>query len=214
MESFKTHYPSYDVMAFQEEWDSFTREIILKRLGPFPKAAFLTKNEEGMLALIAEHLTYDNRKKIIAWILYHIDAKLVSETGEAERKPEVPLEKVLVRDGLKFINTVARQRFKEDFATTQTEEQFQILSQLQTGQITGNVMWQKELQKELFKKLAELIISAYYSHPTVWSEIGYGGPAYPRGYYRVEFGLRDPWEAKKEDATFAGFGEEGARLGE
>jgi len=32
----------------------------------------------------------------------------------------------------------------------------------------------------------------------VWSEMGYGGPAYPRGYYRIEAGVTDPWEAKAE----------------
>jgi hypothetical protein len=37
-------------------------------------------------------------------------------------------------------------------------------------------------------------VSAYYSHPWSWDEIGYGGPAYPRGYMRLENGLPEPWE--------------------
>src|SRR5262252_10658338 len=36
---------------------------------------------------------------------------------------------------------------------------------------------------------------AYYMHPTAWSEIGWGGPASPRGYVRMDFDRRDPWEA-------------------
>ena len=31
--------------------------------------------------------------------------------------------------------------------------------------------------------------------PTAWSEIGWGGPASPRGYVRMDFDERDPWEA-------------------
>ena len=31
--------------------------------------------------------------------------------------------------------------------------------------------------------------------PTAWSEIGWGGPASPRGYVRLDFNERDPWEA-------------------
>jgi hypothetical protein len=54
--------------------------------------------------------------------------------------------------------------------------------------------------KELFYKLLTESVAAYYSHPTVWSEIGYAGPAYPRGYVRTEWGITDPWEAKREDA--------------
>jgi hypothetical protein len=38
-------------------------------------------------------------------------------------------------------------------------------------------------------------VSAYYGHPTAWSEIGFGGPASPRGYVRMNFDRRDPWEA-------------------
>ncbi len=39
------------------------------------------------------------------------------------------------------------------------------------------------------------IVHAYYAHPTAWSEIGWGGPASPRGYVRMDFDERDPWEA-------------------
>ena len=45
------------------------------------------------------------------------------------------------------------------------------------------------------KRLLPDIVKAYYSHPTAWSEIGYGGPASPRGYVRMDFDRRDPWEA-------------------
>jgi hypothetical protein len=39
------------------------------------------------------------------------------------------------------------------------------------------------------------IVSAYYAHPTAWSEIGWSGPASPRGFVRLDKGMRDPWEA-------------------
>jgi hypothetical protein len=39
------------------------------------------------------------------------------------------------------------------------------------------------------------VVSAYYSHPTAWNEIGWGGPASPRGYVRMDFNRRDAWEA-------------------
>jgi hypothetical protein len=39
------------------------------------------------------------------------------------------------------------------------------------------------------------ICGAYYSHPYAWSQIGFGGPANPRGYVRMNFNRRDPWEA-------------------
>jgi hypothetical protein len=39
------------------------------------------------------------------------------------------------------------------------------------------------------------IVRAYYAHPAAWSEIGFGGPASPRGYVRLAAGRQDPWEA-------------------
>lgn len=214
MDSVKTHYPSYDVMALQDEWDSNTKEIVLKRLGPFGRCNFLTKKEEELLRLLAQHIVYDDRQEIIDWIIHHIDQQLDTEIGESQRKPDVSPEKTFIREGLKAIDKVFQQNFGKNFAESETQQQFQFVANLQLGKVIGITGWSKMLQKDLFKKLAELIVSAYYSHPTIWSEIGYGGPAYPRGYFRVEFGLADPWEAKKENAAPYGFGEEDKNIGE
>ena len=35
---------------------------------------------------------------------------------------------------------------------------------------------------------------AFYSHPWAWNEIGFGGPAYPRGYKNLGIDRREPWE--------------------
>ena len=45
------------------------------------------------------------------------------------------------------------------------------------------------------QRMAHDIVMAYFSHPTSWNEIGWGGPASPRGYVRMDFDERDPWEA-------------------
>jgi hypothetical protein len=44
------------------------------------------------------------------------------------------------------------------------------------------------------------VLSSFYSHPWAWNEIGYGGPAYPRGYSRfgnpqLQPSEMEPWEA-------------------
>jgi hypothetical protein len=39
------------------------------------------------------------------------------------------------------------------------------------------------------------VLSAFYSHPWAWNEIGYGGPAYPRGYMRLGEGQRERHQA-------------------
>ncbi len=42
---------------------------------------------------------------------------------------------------------------------------------------------------------------AFYSHPWAWNEIGFGGPAYPRGYKNLGTGRREPWEVVERDAA-------------
>jgi hypothetical protein len=44
------------------------------------------------------------------------------------------------------------------------------------------------------RRLLPDIVHAYWSHPTAWSEMGWGGPASPRGYVRMDYDRRDPWE--------------------
>ena len=48
--------------------------------------------------------------------------------------------------------------------------------------------------KRLFDLWMRYACTAYYAHPTAWNEIGFGGPAYPRGYKAIGIGRREPWE--------------------
>lgn len=205
MDTRETHYPGYDVTAAQEHWDAYTREIVLKRLGPFPKKRFLNDHEERMLRVIMRHLVYDDREDIFDWIAYFIDERLHTEIGEHHRKPTAPPEKVLVRDGLKAIDNLSKTLHNKDFVSADTKEQFAMLAALQMRKAASIPDWAAVPQRDLFDKLLGLVVSAYYSHPAVWSEIGYGGPAYPRGYYRIELGFIDPWEAKRKDTKTQGF---------
>jgi len=42
--------------------------------------------------------------------------------------------------------------------------------------------------------------AAFYSHPWAWNEIGFGGPAYPRGYANLGLDAREHWEVREVDA--------------
>lgn len=191
-----THYPDYNVMALSEEWDSHTKEIVKKRLGPFPEYKFLTEKEAEYLKIIARHIVYDYREDIIEWVVHYFDQKLQSPIGEGQRKEKVPAEQELIRKGLMALEHLSRLSYGKEFGQLEVAQQFQILASLQKGQAARIPEWSQVPQKELFNKLAGEIAAAFYSHPQIWSEIGYGGPVYPKSYVRIEFGLIDPWEAK------------------
>lgn len=198
MQENRTRYPGYDVLAEKGHWDDYTTEIVLKRLGPFPDHKFLREREAAMILAIAGHIVYDGRKEILDYVVHHLDNVLADPSGEGQRKAGTPDIKTLVRRGLSAMDRAAVKNYRAAFLEIGTQQQFEMLAGLQKGNAAPPGEWNGIPVKEFFKKLATEIVSAYYSHPVVWSEIGYGGPAYPRGYVRVEMGLTDPWEAKRD----------------
>jgi hypothetical protein len=197
----ETRYPNFDVMAEADAWDEHTRSIIERRLAPPKRPEFLTPSESQTLRTIVGHLLYDERVDVLGYVLSHIDNRLKDPIGEAQRKEDVPPEADLIRRGLVALDAVARQRHGLPFVDCSVESQFAMLAALQNGALEPVPEFAGIPQKELFKKLLGLSVEAFASHPAVWSEIGYAGPAYPRGYYRIEQGVTDPWEPRTESTT-------------
>lgn len=196
----ETHYPSYDVMREQDEWDDHTQQIVGSRLLREQEYQFFALEEVESLKRICGDLVGDEREDIIQYVLGHLDQTLSSSIGEGQRKVGVPKGPILIREGLKAMLQSAEQKFMFPFIALNASDRRKLLEEVSTGQAPSVPEWSGIPQKEWFKKLLTLTIEAYYSHPTVWSEIGYGGPAYPRGYVRTQLGQLDPWEAKKENS--------------
>lgn len=190
-----THYPTFDVLKEQTAWDEYSRSIVLQRLKP-PEPTFLMLHEIDMLRAVVANLVYEHRPVIIDFIVSHIDKQLGSPIGESDREVGVPAQDILVRKGLAALNATALAMGGSTFDTSPVELQADIMQKLQKGHAPVPAEHATLPQKELFKKLLRLAVDGLSSHPTIWSEMGYAGPAYPRGYYRIERGLHDPWEAK------------------
>jgi hypothetical protein len=135
---------------------------------------------------------------VLQYILSHIDESLSQNKGEGQRKTGTPDARVLIRNGLKAVESEAIRLDSKPFFHLKEEEQRQLMTTISEGKLPDTRQWEGIPQKELFQKLLTLSVEAYYSHPKVWSEIGYGGPAYPRGYVRAHLGQLDPGEAVKE----------------
>lgn len=195
----KTHYSSYNVMREQDHWDDHTREIVLKRLeipGSFQK---LTGKEVDLIRVLAALLVDDARSQLMDYVVKHFDQKLSADIGEAERKPDLPPARQLIKDGLAALNHLAQTEHQRPFPELAADKQIALLVGMENGTVTLQTPQGVAVPaKDFFNKMLLETVNAYYSHPQIWSEIGYGGPAYPRGYVRSEFGLTDPWEAKRD----------------
>lgn len=193
-----THYPTYDVLSEKEAWDEHTRSIVMARTVRERGYRFLTPVEAEMLRAVSSLLAGDDRAEVIQYVLCHIDETLGSSTGEGQRKTGTPPAPELVRGGLAALERLCRTLYTKPFISLPLPDRKQLLGELQEGRLRLPKEDRALPQKELFRKLLSLTIEAYFSHPTVWSEMGYGGPAYPRGYVRTEGNQLDPWEAKKD----------------
>lgn len=185
-------------MNERDQWDGHTQSIVASRLVRDRQYSFLTTVEAEILRAWCSLLMNDDRGEVIQYVLSHIDKTLSQSIGEGQRKSGVPKAQVLVREGLKAIQEAARMSDSQAFFHLEEAKQKQLMGAISEGSWPHTELWEGIPQKELFQKLMTMTVEAYYSHPTIWSEIGYGGPAYPRGYVRGQIGQLDPWEAKRE----------------
>lgn len=189
-------YPDFDVMAQREHWDEHTREIVERRLEE-PKYQTLSQGEIPMLSHLCAALIGDNRKPVLEYVVAHFDNKLTSNLGEGQRQKGFPTFPELIRFGLKAIDSYAKSTHSNSFERLNEQDRYGIIQQLISQDPNLDVDGVRMKAKDFLSIMHTEAVSAYFSHPTVWSEIGYAGPAYPRGYVRTERGLTDPWEAQQ-----------------
>lgn len=173
----ESRYPDFDVMARSEEWDEHTRSVIANRMKDPGQPRFLTEAESATLRAAAARLLAETDPWLIGKVVEHIDTLLAQGPGDGYRKESVPPDQAHWRCGLALLG--------EGFATQEPWWQDERLRTV------------SETEPDFFGTLLKECVSAYCSLPPVWSFMGYGGPAYPRGYVRIELGLVDPWEAKQ-----------------
>lgn len=195
----RTHYPHFNVMDEKEHWDEHTREIVGNRLEIPEQFQKLTGEEVQKIRALAALFVDDSRADVLDYVVKHVDSKFTSDIGESQRKTGVPPQQVLIRAGLAALDTVAQSAHGSPFTRLSPEQQTSLLVSLENDAVElKSTDGTKLPAKEFFNKMLTQSVEAYYSHPLIWSEIGYAGPAYPRGYVRSELGLTDPWEAKKD----------------
>jgi hypothetical protein len=62
----------------------------------------------------------------------------------------------------------------------------------------AEAIWKQVSIGRFCQMLMQHALEAYYAHPWTWDEIGFGGPAYPRAYTRLERGEPEPWEVEEQ----------------
>jgi hypothetical protein len=190
-------YPGYDVLAKRNSpsWNDATRRVIDERLSLPNEPQFLCIEEWQTLCAICDRIVPQPEDRPRVPIAAMVDLKLRKDGRDGYRQARLPPLREAWRRGLAAVDAAASARHNLRFHALSAAEQDALLSAMQHGEIDGPEWGEMPARLFFRERLVHDILGAYYSHPTAWSEIGFGGPASPRGYVRMNFNRRDPWEA-------------------
>ncbi len=184
-------FTGYDVMRQADHWDRATREVVEHRLGPAPSPRFFSLEEEPICRALVDRLLAQDREPRVP-VFEMVDARLAEGQEDGYRYQDMPPDAEAWRASLRALDDLARQRCDSVFQALMKEEQVDLLEWIRTADHLGGLP-----ARRLWSLWLRYTCSAYYAHPWAWNEIGFGGPAYPRGYKNVGLDKREPWEVRE-----------------
>ncbi len=177
-------YPDFDVFDAVDTWDHATRKVVEERMALSGPLRFFTPEEEPTLrALCDTTLAQDEEPRVS--VAEFIDDKLAAGRMDGYQYADMPDDRDTWRIVLRGLDEVARTRYgKDDFAAAEQDTRDAIVDQLAQGKLSGGA-WDDVNVSRAWSVCMRMILSGMYSHPWAWNEIGFGGPAYPRGFMRL-----------------------------
>jgi hypothetical protein len=191
-------YPGYDVLSKRDtpSWNEQTRRAIDERLAVREdEALFFDAHEFATVQAIAACLVPQPQHQPRIPVAALVDRKLHQDQGDGYRHAGMPRLREAWRQSLRALDEEARAAHGAAFKDLRVTEQESLLQRMQDGGLHGEAWGSMKPEICFSQRIAKDIVYAYYSHPSAWNEIGWGGPASPRGYVRTGYDERDPWEA-------------------
>jgi hypothetical protein len=195
------YYPGYSTLSQKAFWDEATRKVVLNRVEHVPPIRFFSDDEAKLMQAVCDRLIpqddRDEAHKIS--IVNYIDERLASGRIDGYRFENMPPDSEAHRLGLQAIDIIAKHMHGKPFVQLGHREQDEVVQTIHdTNPPAAQEIWQKMSVQHFWMLLLQDAIDAYYAHPYAWDEIGFGGPAYPRGYMRLERGEPEPWEVEEQ----------------
>jgi hypothetical protein len=195
------YYPGYHTLRQQSFWDAATRKVVLQRVREVPPIRFFTPEEARRMDVVCEHvLPQDDRDpSCLIPLLPFIDQRLHEGRTPGYRFAEMPPDGEAYRLGLRAIEQMARESHARGWLELSWREQEELLKSIHDAKPLPGAqgIWDRMPVERYWALIVQDCVEEYYAHPWSWDEIGYGGPAYPRAYMRLERGEPEPWEVEE-----------------
>ena len=180
-------FPGFDVLDQVERWDDVTAGVVLARLDPpagFASSLPPSRPRPAPCSTCSWPSTRSRRFRCsswwtAAWPLDQTDGWIyedMPEDGDAWRRTLAALD-----DDAQRADTTG-------VSTAELDEQATLIEA-----VHGAETWHG-LRGQGVGLWTRYACAAFYSHPWAWNEIGFGGPAYPRGYQALGVDKREHWE--------------------
>ncbi len=186
-------YPDYNVLDEAPHWDEVTRRMVLARIDEVPAIRFFTHAEQATLGTFCDLVLAQDREPKVP-VLNMVDAKLFDGKLDGFRYADMPDDRETWRRVAAGLDSAATQHgVSAGFAAAPADVQRDVVQAFSEGKLHGDV-WDSLPCARAWSVVMRAVLSEFYSHPWAWNEIGFGGPAYPRGYARFGIGQREHWE--------------------
>jgi hypothetical protein len=185
-------YPDYDCLEEADHWDELTRALVVDRVERVPQLRFFVDAEAATLEAFCDVVLAQDAEPRIP-VLAFVDQKLFEGRLDGYQYAGMPDDGETWRLVARALDEAARAGGADSYANAPGHLQLAISDGFGEGTLTGSV-WQEVEIKHVWAVVMRSVLAAFYSHPWGWNEIGFGGPAYPRGYARMGIGLSEAWE--------------------
>jgi hypothetical protein len=194
------YYPGFSTLSQSAFWDEATRQVVTNRVDSPPSNRFFSAEEWDFWTVVFAHLipqtdrTPDRQIPIVP----PLDHRLSVNQTVGYRFEDMPQDREVYRLGREAINKEAEHRYVAGFLSLPYRQQDLVLKAIHDGKPeAASEIWQTMSVHRFWQLIMGDAIDAYYAHPWAWDEIGFGGPAYPRAYTRLERGEPEPWEVEE-----------------
>ncbi|MGZ6585679.1 MAG: gluconate 2-dehydrogenase subunit 3 family protein [Solirubrobacteraceae bacterium] len=185
-------FPGFDIVAQHEHWDPVTAGVVLSRLAMAPDIRYFTPVQEATATALCDQLLGQHADARLP-VVNMIDARLAEKQTDGWHYEDMPEDGRAWTDSLAALEQDARTRFGTGFVDCSSGQQAALI---QAVQDRGGQSWHGLVAKHVWSLWTRYACTAFYSHPTAWNEIGFPGPAYPRGYKNPGIDAREPFEVR------------------
>jgi hypothetical protein len=190
-------FPDYDVLAKRDgpSWNDRTRAVVDTRLALTVDESVLGPLRTATLQAVVDRIVPQPQARPPVNAAAVLIEKIASDAGDGHRPERLPRVRQAWTIGLDAIEAEARTAKGSAFAQLAGAAADALLRRLENGTAVHPAWGPMPSQLFWRWRLLPDIVGAYFAHPSAWSAMGFGGPAAPRGYVRLDADRRDGWEA-------------------